>query len=1391
MKMFSKMLALLLALVTLLAMVPISAIAEPWFKVEGDNSGELPVVSVRLDAAALADILRGDEELVPAVKAGIQLDFESLLTVLSATEIFEIIPKEDILTIVGTEALQDALLSNEELMGRLDLTSGDPETILNSLSDKDLFDLLLTMDLKPYAEKLAALLLRKVLSNVDELTVNDTLVASADENQLLALDARALVGVINAIRPDLEDIANTQDGVIVSTGVSFKYTAEESGEQKEKAMTLQFVLEGDLATVRSLAEKAAKLVERIARYVDVSYQNGTLNAGVTLPDEFAKAFNKLLNTDLLDAATKEKLLNVVNMDGEDMVGLLKELTPSEVVDLIDSIDPEKLYNAALQYAYVQKCVEYASKATGVDMTGMSLTELIGVADELPGVEMIAGAIKERYNVDVLAILENAESANELYQAALEKAETSVNTFNKVTAKLVSLIQTYVPASAMDESIMGNYDGNGLFAGSKTLHIDPKKLVTKGIEILSEEFGINLSTELVDMVLSQVSAGTVSLRVNLSLQLTDIYSITYRNRETGEILFKAFLPVGADLSVFRYSLDGKPVTTWYTLSGEAVASMPARDVVVYTAKEGEVPPDEPIDITVKFVDQDGVLLGEFVIKSGSSLSAYAAEIREITSQITLDEEVTANAEHLYDGYEVGWRRYNEDTGLTSGKVFPTYTRFKEDTTLKAYAAPNYYLYIENVDYDVTLAKNGNNYDFDLEINEDLPDGFTLDMDHSNLLTLANGSKDVSLTLRAKVGDEEIDFMVIDDKTLADFHSRANGKLELVYAPQDIAPEDLLNSAYASNDTASFFDFSILVDGEQSHVPFAGDLIITLPYENALSYSAGSDDVATRVHVFNENGEREYLERLNVESDKYVSFKAPHFSSFVIANEYKLDVTYLSNFAGDTNAVTGTLEGYNPNDLYFPEGYEVVISPIPRENYTWISSAYQFEGQDATDLAFGASFTMPAKKVGLTVTLEPDKYYIYYYVNDALYATDVYIFSNRNVTPGYTNEQTIQDAFPAGYVSKYSWVGFDAAQIGVSNMYLFAKWDAITYTVEFKANGQVVASIPYTADTYQTVVAPAVPTVDGEFGTWGTYDLTSVFGKTDTTLVVEATYSKSAFAIKNDGQVTVADTAKPGEAVSVTVKEKNGYDAIVTITLADGSTRTLEDGKFQMPAGDVYISVAYQAKKYNYTVNGVAGEATAFGSTATFKISLALGQTLKSITDGCVLISAEVEDGAMILTYGFTVDKDNIAVVYETVDNGYNIIKIFNGNKYDANQDPAASHENALFAKWSATVAGFLQFASFAPAGESGGFDWMWVIVILLIVLILAAVVILLLIMRKKKGDEPTDAPAEEETAEEATEEVAEEAAEETAEEAAEEVTEEAPAAEAEEATDTVDEDETKR
>ena len=65
MKVFNKVLAVILALVTVLTLIPFSVFAkeatpESWLEVEGSaENPDLPVITVTVDAEALLDLLRG------------------------------------------------------------------------------------------------------------------------------------------------------------------------------------------------------------------------------------------------------------------------------------------------------------------------------------------------------------------------------------------------------------------------------------------------------------------------------------------------------------------------------------------------------------------------------------------------------------------------------------------------------------------------------------------------------------------------------------------------------------------------------------------------------------------------------------------------------------------------------------------------------------------------------------------------------------------------------------------------------------------------------------------------------------------------------------------------------------------------------------------------------------------------------------------------------------------------------------------------------------------------------------------------------------------------------------------------------------------------------------
>lgn len=1377
MKVFRKFLAVLLALVTVLTLIPFSVFAkasEPWLEVEGSEGVDAPVLTVKVDAGALMALLRADDAsspILPELQSGIALDFKSLTQVFTATELFEIIPREEWLKILPAEDIVEEI-GVEEVLSYLDLEAlaedinwnmvldlvGSVEeaktylqedesisvekledliddkglgnvlavapimTLLDQFEKDEMINILSSVNFRPYATKLLALVVRKTLSNVDEITIDGTLVASEDDKEMLEIHSAAFINVINKIRPTLTDIANTEDGKLLSTHVSIKYTVDDTEEQKSKEMILEVVLDGDLTGEKEMAKKVSAFLNRFISY---SYQNGTLTADITLPAGFARTFNRVLNSKQLDAATKQKLLNVANWDGEHLVGVLERLTTKDIVNVLRAVDIEKVGEIALQYAYTQRCLEIASQYTGIDMTDMDINELLDYSVKVPGLKQISNIIKNRYGVDVYAALEKYETTDELYNAALNKAEASVNAFERGTDMLIRMINTYVPESAMGLSLMDGYNGNGNFTLNKNLTIDTKDFAVKSLRRIAKLFGPNVSTEAFDTLLSQVSKGTETLKLDLSLQVADVYSITYKDKVNGKTLFTAFLPVGANIDVFSLESDLYG-TEWKDSEGNVVASMPAADTVVYATVEGGGSGEEPREeVTVTFVDQKGAELGKFTVLSGETLAAHIKEIYAIEETI---ETPSGTKQFLYNSLDVTWNRYDPETGTIGSRWMLTRDAVTENMTVIADTSrPSYYLYMEDVDYDVVLNQSGSNYEFVIQVHEELPEAFSLDMDLKTMLSMANMSYNVSLVMEVTNGEEKYNLFTMDDALLASLRKAATKSVHFDFGTTS---ENAENSIYATDESASFYTFEILTDGVPYKKNFVSDLIITLPYDKALTGADGSHH-ATRIHVIHADGSREYIERLNDEKG-YVKFKAPHFSEYVISNEYRLNLDFVSTEASDPTVIVGSLRGHNNTDVYFPAGSILKAIPVVSaenvNNYTWFSTVYKYgDMADFASLFYGENFVMPAAEVDMKVTVSPRICNVFYYVLGDLFGTDTYFFYEK-VAKRAENDPIIMAKDPDGMPSTYKWIGFDPSLIGVCNMYVSAKWNDAVYKVQFIGrDGTPIKTVEFDESNYYTIVPPAVPVVPGYVGAWSKYDLNSAFGKAEGyTVKVNAIYTEAIFNIYNDGIVTVVDSAKFGENVTVYAPDKAGYDKVITVTMANETTQTVENGIFVMPEGDVYVDVTYVPHKYKYTINGFefTGER---GETVTFDVPVPHGKVLAVAPEGCTLASATLDaDRNLILTYSFELYEDGTAIKWSWGDSEYNILQIINGKLFDGKGVPVSSNEDAVFLGWSPVVADYLQFAIFGIEEEPVSWLWLW---ILLILLVLIGVIVLFYLLYK--------------------------------------------------------------
>ena len=1374
MKVFSKFLAVTLALLTVLTLIPFSVFAkasEPWLEVEGDEGVDAPVLTVKVDAGVLMDLLRADEEsdLLPALQSGIRVNGESLRDVFTATELFEIIPREEWLKILPVEEFVNAI-GAEEMYAKLnletlapyifwefvlDIVGGDVEkakeyiaheddvlavadldrliqdfgveqvlsytpvtALMDQFSMDDFMEMISKVDLASYATPLFALVFRKTLSNVDEIVIDGELIASEDDTQLLSFNSAALVKVLKKICPSLSDIANTEDGKIVSTHVAFKYTVDGTQEQKSKEMILEIVLDGDLSGEKALAQKVVDLLDR---YVSYSYNNGTLTADIKLPAGFAKLFGEVLDSDLLSADTKQKLLGVASWDGEKLVGVLKELTAADLVEILGAIDVEKLGEIALQQAYVQKCLEIASQYAGIDMTDMDLNELLDASVKVPGLKKISEVIEERYGVDVYAALEKYETVDELYQAALAKAEANEEAFASAIDLVLKAIHTFLPESAMNKSLMSSYNGNGSFALNTTLTLNTKSIVSKILKRVVSLVDPDISAEAVDVLLAQVSLGVATLKLDLSLQVADLYAITYKDKATDKTLFTAFLPVGADLSVFndKDAIGGYEILGWVDEEGNAISTMPARDVVVYADYQGGGT-EEKEEFTVTFVNKDGALLGTLTTYSDETLAEQVAAIAEYEKSVQITHE---KAQYLYDSCKVVWKYYNAETGAVGSRFMPTRTAVTENITVIADVAPNYYLKIEDVDYDVTLdSPDSKTMNFTLQIHEELPESFVLDMDWKILLQLANMTYNVKLDVI--VGEKQYKFFSMDDALLASLRKTAKTQVTFHF---DTVSANAANSLYANDENASFFIFEIRTDDVPYTQNFVSDLYLTLPYENALVGGADAS-CATRVHLLYADGSRELVE--GTVENGFVTIKASHFSEYVISNEYKVNMNFVSTEASDPTAIFGAWKGQSLTDFYFPAGCELKAIPVVSAenvgNYTWVSTSYQL-GEAVGSFAYGELFVMPASEMNVTVTVQPRECSVYYYALGTQMYKDTYFFY-QTVAMRALDDPAVMAKDPDGTPSMYSWIGFDESLIGKCDMYVHAKWNNATYYVQFIGrNGLPVETIAYDESSFYTVVAPAVPLEAGYVGAWSAYDLKSAFGQEDGyVLKVNAVYTEASFKIFSGDNVVVVDSAKYGDTVKVTAPDKIGYDKIIIVTLANNTTQTVEGGVFVMPESEVYVDVTYVPHTYSYTINGWTYEGK-MNETVTFDITVPRGKVLAAVPKGCVLANIELaSDNSLVLTYSFVLTEDGTNINWKWSDSEYGILQIINGKLFDGEGVPTSTNEDAVFLGWTSIVADNLQFAIFGVNEEPVSFVWLWILIILLV---LIGVIVLFYLLHK--------------------------------------------------------------
>ena len=1300
------------------------------------------------DSALIAALdLKAVLASIPADKLDSMVDFAEISKQISVNQILNVIPMNAVF----------AQIDNDELLELVDL-----------------------IGVKQYIMPVLTTVFNKVMKNVDKLELNGYVVAEEDSNKILAVNSANLVKAIASVIPSLDDFATMTDGKLISMELGMTYSVDGTvpAVQKTKNITFEFVLEGDLSRLQNVA---AKLDSLLRKYIDFDITGGVVTLDVYVPGVATKLYARVLDADKLPDELKVKVLRLQTLDGNDAAAFVESLTFGEIIALLDAVEPTKLYNSFLNISYVNAAIEKVEAKTGYDLSEVTLDDMVDVAANVPSMERICEIIENKTGKDLMAYIETVAgkadslvdraekieavqnildkvsaklnvdlgalsaadivdrakdapisetvfnviaskigvdvkavletyTADELYQLAVDKAAALEGAYNKVK-NYVLVIADKIPDRLMNADLSDLYEGDGVFGGAKSVTVNAKALVEKTLnKILSK---LNISTSAADMLLNQINGGTVTVGADISIHFQNLHEITYLSRDGKTVLFKAYLPTGADLEVFKNNSDvtGYEFVAWTDKDGNVIETMPDADTKVYADRNV---------YEVKFENENSDLIGTIMVEDGDSLAKYADALAEIAAKVDLSG-ISASVAGLYDGVYTAW--YEKTANGLADRVFAN-TPITKDIVVVGTPKPDYFLKFEgDVDYDVTVEDG----EYVVSITSDMPEDFILDLDDAhpdkNKLTVAS----------AKLG---YDVLVLNGDTLAQLYGKADASVKFSFTTADEAPDSFKGTVYETA-ADSFYSFEITTDGAEFTDNFASDIRIQVPYtklvDNALNQKI-------RVRTY-KNGVRECPESdvVALESGDYVWFNAKHFSDFVVAYESAMILVITDG----NNPVNGTL--VNGGDLYFPAGYEITLNfEVP--GYKVIAISSQVPGEDAVnyDITKVNTLIMDEKGVTVTVTVEPTDFYIYYHVNGEILLTDTYNLSDLSAL---AKDEDILKAFatvaagktaPTGYTTPKAgeeWAGFNADLLGVADMHLYANWAAIEYTVVFK-DAKTFTGV--TVENYATkVTEPAVPAEEGYLGAWKAYDLSKLAeNAVNGVYTIEAKYdTKLSYTISTDGNVTVNATASYGDNVTVTVKDEkydlDYYDVEIVVTKISGGTETVTDGKFTMPADNVYVSVVATPKEdLTYTVNGEEFTGT-YGETYSYRVELPLGKIMTSVPAGWTLASYETDSNAVkTLVFEFKLTENNMAYTYELEDSTVALFKIFNGKLFDGDGTPESTQKGVSFTEWSNTVAGSLVFAMFAATGTQS-LLWLWILLAVLLLIAIIAILYALYITGKIK------------------------------------------------------------
>ena len=428
----------------------------------------------------------------------------------------------------------------------------------------------------------------------------------------------------------------------------------------------------------------------------------------------------------------------------------------------------------------------------------------------------------------------------------------------------------------------------------------------------------------------------------------------------------------------------------------------------------------------------------------------------------------------------------------------------------------------------------------------------------------------------------------------------------------------------------------------------------------------------------------------------------------------DATVYSN---DLYSVTFMANGKQVDKIYYVYGTEEITEPPILDEYK--KDGYTVDWSE---------YTLNSEK-SLTVELDYQEitYYAYFYANK----TDAEPYATRTFTISDVRANVLKDVPAVPEETGYT-VAWEAYELRLENINVYAVYTPITYTAIFMADGVEVGRDTFTIED-TALDLPTVPAKTGYTGAWGEYKIKAE------DIIVTAVYTPikyTATFVANGVEVgTVEFTMDNTSLTEPDVPAKTGYtgaweeytikaenitiNAVYTpikyiaIFLADGVEVdrvefTVEDTSIDEP--DVPAKTGYTGKWSDYTLEPKT-------------------ITVNAVYTPIVYTATFVADGKVVGTVQFTVEDKSIP-------------------------EPAVPEKEGYTGAWEAYELGACDITINAVyTEESGGSSsfWWWILIVIAVIVIIGIAVYFIL---NKRGGNTPPAPEPEPVVEPEPEPVAE-------------------------------------